>query len=153
MPQPSLINGRTNTIQHLPQLIPFQCIHHAAKQHYTPDFLHFTPFPYFSSSPHPPLYPGTLYFSDVSSTSVFMLSPILCSFSSPYLETPFCFPNRYPRMPSTPPSLAKPSPLPPAHLETLLLLFARSPTAVNPLHHLSAHLSSTPKSKIPPKPL
>lgn len=104
----------------------------------------------FRLPPHPPpLYPGTLYFSDVSSTSVFMLSPILCSFSSPYLETPFCFPNRYPRMPSTPPSLAKPSPLPPARLETLLLLFSRSPTAVNPLHHLSAHLPSTPKSKIP----
>lgn len=67
---------------------------------------------------------------------------ILCSFSSPYLETPFCFPNRYPRMPSTPPSLAKPSPLPPARLETLLLLFSRSPYCSQP----------TPSSFRPPSP-
>lgn len=35
-------------------------------------------------------------------------------------------------MPSTPPSLAKPNPLPPARLETLLLLFSRSPYCSQP---------------------
>lgn len=64
----------------------------------------------FRLPPPPSLYLGLL-------TSLINILPpqfqpfpsILCSFSSPYLETPFCSPNHYPRMPSTPPSLANPA--------------------------------------------
>lgn len=52
-------------------------------------------------------------------------------------------------MPSTPPSLAKPSPLPPARSETLLLLFSRSPYCSQPTPSSFRPPSLYPKSKVP----
>lgn len=58
----------------------------------------------------PSLYPETLIsiINNFPYLSFNPFSPSSSPFSSPYLETPFCSPNQYPRMPNTPPSLVNP---------------------------------------------
>lgn len=72
-------------------------------------------------------------------------SPSSARFSSPYLETPFCSPNHYPRMPNTPPSLANPALFP--HL-----VESHSCFFPNPLLQSTHYLSFPPTFPPPPYP-
>lgn len=88
--------------------------------------------------PPPSLLSGTLLsLINITHTSFSTLSPHPSAhFSSPYLETPFCSPNHYPRMPNTPPSSSNPAlfpPTPPMSFRATAASLSRSPTAVNPL--------------------
>lgn len=69
----------------------------------------------FCVPPSPTLLPGTLLsLINITRTSFSTLSPHPSAhFFSPYLETPFCSPNHYPRMPNTPPSSSNPALFPP----------------------------------------
>lgn len=81
----------------------------------------------FCVPPSPTLLPGTLLsLINITRTSFSTLSPHPSAhFFSPYLETPFCSPNHYPRMPNTPPSSSNPALFPPpprpCRLKPLLL--------------------------------